>query len=278
MFRDLQNLFIQKNDTYSRNLQFSSLIIIFVIMAFFITYFPKNYGFVIILIAFAVYLSNEFINIQNTTVSNFNNITMGKLNILQDKVYQHINKKLIMLKTKNLSQSEIQEIYIKNKLDSLYIDANMIHFLESISSLYNYDSYNFYALLKGTNNILKLKKEIDTFYKANGTYPANISEMLETALELKGISVNNIHNFIYSVPKSKTMLDYINKITSRYDILISRVTDSIYTSYNNSLKLNGINTTTKFISYNTTKSYDPKLNHSITNLNKTQHKLLNYYL
>lgn len=281
MLEDLKNLFIKQHGNYAKNLQFQSLVIIVLIMVFFTKYFPKTYGFVIILIIFALYISNNVVNINNTFVNDFNNITMVKLQILQDKVNQHINTKLNLIKSSNskttLTSEEIKKIYDNNKLDSLYIDANMIHFLESIVSLYDYNSYTFYLLLKGTNNILKLKKEIDEFYEANKKYPINISEMLETALELKSNTVNNIHNFIYSVPKSNVMFTYVNKITDRYNVLISRITDSIYKSYLKSIDLNGINTNTKFISYNTTKPYDPKLNHQITP-NNHQDKLIQFYI
>jgi hypothetical protein len=249
-------------------------------MVFFTKYFSKTYGFVIILIVFALYISNSYVNIQNTFVNDFNKITMVKLQLLQDKMYQHINKKLNLIKSSDskyiLTQEEIRKIYENNQLDSLYIDANMIYFLESIISLYDYDSYTFYSLLKSTNNILKIKRQIDEFYAANKTYPINISEMFESALELKTNALNNIHNFIYSVPKSNTMFTYINKITHRYNILISRITDSIYKSYKNSIYLNGIDTSTKFVSYNKTKPYDYKLNHPL--VPNAEDKLIQFYL
>jgi hypothetical protein len=280
MFDDIKNLFIKNHGNYSRNLQFVSLVIIFLIMVFFTKYFSKTYGFVIILIVFALYISNSYVNIQNTFVNDFNKITMVKLQLLQDKMYQHINKKLNLIKSSDskyiLTQEEIRKIYENNQLDSLYIDANMIYFLESIISLYDYDSYTFYSLLKSTNNILKIKRQIDEFYAANKTYPINISEMFESALELKTNALNNIHNFIYSVPKSNTMFTYINKITHRYNILISRITDSIYKSYKNSIYLNGIDTSTKFVSYNKTKPYDYKLNHPL--VPNAEDKLIQFYL
>jgi hypothetical protein len=280
MLEDLKNLFIKQHGNYAKNLQFQSLVIIVLIMIFFTKYFPKTYGFVIILVIFALYISDNVVNVNNTFVNDFNHITMVKLQILQDKVNQHINTKLNLVKSSNnkttLTSEEIKKIYDNNKLDSLYIDANMIHFLESIVSLYDYNSYTFYLLLKGTNNILKLKKEIDEFYEANKAYPINTSEMLENALELKSNTINNIHNFIYSVPKSTVMFNYVNQITNRYNILISRITDSIYKSYLKSIDLNGINANTKFVSYNTTKPYDPKLNHPI--IPNTEDKLIQYYI
>jgi hypothetical protein len=280
MFEDLKKLFIKEHGNYAKNLQFQSLAIIVVIMIVFTKYFPKTYGFIIILLVFAFFISNYVINVKNTYVNDLNHITMVKLQLLQDKVYQHINEKINVIKASNsknvLANEEIKKMYDNNKLDSLYIDANMIHFLESIISLYDYNSYTFFSLLKGTNNILRLKKEIDEFYEANKQYPINISQMLENALELKSKTLNNIHNFIYSIPKSNVMFDYVNKITDRYNVLISRITDSIHSSYIKSINLNGINTTTQFVSYNTTKPYDPKLNHSITPT--SDNKLIDYYI
>jgi hypothetical protein len=77
-------------------------------------------------------------------------------------------------------------------------------------------------LLKGTNNILKLRKEIEDFYGFEKKYPENIHEMLQIAMQLKINCMNNIQNFIYSVPKTKKMYTYIDNIIQTYNILITK--------------------------------------------------------
>ena len=84
-----------------------------------------------------------------------------------------------------LSQKDIDKLYKRHELSSLYVDANLIHFLFSVIKLYDYNPGEYYSLLQGTNNILKIKSDIDTFYESNGEYPENTSELLQSALELK---------------------------------------------------------------------------------------------
>jgi hypothetical protein len=191
---------------------------------------------------------------------------MVKLQSLQSKVYDHVRNKIKMSqnnKELSLKQSDIQNLYKKNDLDSLYIDANLIHFLYSIIKLADYNPDIFYLLLKGTNNILRIKKDIDMFYESNKRYPENTSELFETALLLRSNTINNLHDFIYTIPKISVMYKYLSDSVDRYSVLISRITDSIYTSYQDNMKLQGINTNTRFISYNTTKPYESSKNHPI---------------
>lgn len=266
MFTELKDLFTQDHGSFSKNLQFDTLVIFIVVIIVFTSFFNNNYGFVIILIVFAIYIANTYVSIQNDKTNDFNSITMIKLQSLQSKVYDHIKKKMSQNnnnKQITLKQSDIQDLYKKNDLDSLYIDANLIHFLHSIIKLADYNSDIFYLLLKGTNNILRIKKDIDMFYESNKQYPENISELFETALLLRSNTINNLHDFIYTIPKISVMYKYLSDSVNRYSVLISRVTDSIYISYKDNMKLQGINTNTRFISYNITKPYESSKNHPI---------------
>ena len=110
----------------------------------------------------------------------------------------------------NMKSADIKRIYDSNNLDSLYIDANLIHFLHSIKALSDYNLNEFFELLKGVNSILKIKNDIDEYYNANGYYPDNTSELFEGSLELRKNVVNNLHNFIYTVPKINKMYKYLS--------------------------------------------------------------------
>jgi len=276
MLQDIQDLFLNQHGTYAKLLQFETLSIIIIIILFFTYYFKNNYGFIIILIAFSLYIANTYVSVKNSSVNDFNHITLIKLQKLQQKSNSYIDSKMNVINNSNaikLSKKELDKIYQDNTLDSLYIDANMIHFLYSIIKLSEYNEYEFFNLLKGTNNILKIKNQIYAFYEANGDYPINTSEMLQQVLELRTNTINNMHNFIYSVPKTNVMYNYINSIINRYIVLISRVTDSIHLYYLENIKKKGINTNTQFIDYNKTKPYDYDNNHSvipnkINNINK----------
>ena len=103
--------------------------------------------------------------------------------------------------------------------------------------------------------------------------------MLEDALLLRQQTINNIHNFIYAVPKVNAMFKYIDTISTRFNILITRNTDAIYNYYTMYNKMTGVNAQTKYISYNETKPYDALLNHQI-NVTKhhTENKLVPFYI
>ena len=279
MFTEIRDLFVTEHGSFSKILQFKTLLIIIAIIVFFNTFFEKSYGFVIILIAFAIYIADNYVIIQNDKTKDFNRITMVKLNSLQNKSMEYIDSQVNLMLNSNsnkISKSEIDKIYKRHILDCLYIDANLINFLFSIIKLYDYNPGEYYSLLQGTNNILRIKKDIDIFYKSNGVYPENTSELFQGVLELKQKSINNMHNFIYTVPKMGIMYNYINDSINRYTVLISRITDSIHGSYQKNIKQRGINSTTKFVTYNTTKDFDAMDNHSV--IPNSKQKLVSFYV
>lgn len=265
MFTDIKNLFLKQHGSFARWLQFETIVVFVIVIVVLTQAFERNYGFVIILLVFALYLSNTYVSVKNDKINDFNSITMVKLQTLQSKMYDHINYKVRLSKTsgQTMSKSDLDKLYKRNELDSMYIDANLIHFLFSIIKLYEYNPDLYFSLLKGTNNILRIQKEIDVFYEANQQYPENTTELLQVALDLRTNTINNLHDFIYTVPKTSQMYSYIGDSTERYATLISRITDTIYQSYKNNIDQRGINTTTKFVSYNTTKSFDPEKNHQV---------------
>jgi hypothetical protein len=250
-------------------------------LVFFNTFFEKSYGFVIILLVFAIYIANQYVIIRNNKTQDFNRITMMKLSQLQKKSLDYITDQIRLMNSQGGSKGQVpkgllDKLYKSNELSSLYIDANLISFLFSVIKLYDYNPGEYYGLLQGTDNILKIKSDIDTFYESNGEYPENTSELLESALELKKKTINNMHNFIYTVPKMNIMYNYINDAIERYSILISRVTDDIYKSYAKNINQKGINSTTRFVNYNTTKHFDEMDNYSP--IPKTESKIINFYI
>lgn len=237
------------------------VIAIISLVLFTLTYlFPRNYGFVVIIIIFALWISSNFIRYTQTQINTKNNQIMYHLNSLQEIVNIYIDKQLNkdVSASSKLSNKQINEIYDKNILSSMYIDGNLIEFLYSIKILSNWNDSEFYYLLKGTNNILRLRKEIEEYYKESEhhMYPDNIFQMTEEALRLRTNTINNLHNFIYNIPKANIMYVYLDKIIQRYMILISRNTDKMYYYTQEHIKKVGINTETKFINYNNIRPYD----------------------
>lgn len=280
---DVQNLFLKQHGSFAKNLQFETIVVFSVVIVILTQSFEKTYGFVILLLVFAFYIANSYVIVKNDKINDFNSVTMVKLQTLQSKVYDTITKKISLVNntTQNqpaMSQKDINNIYKQNELDALYIDANLIHFLFSIVKLHDYNPDLFFTLLKGTNNILRIRKEIDTFFESNGEYPENTSEMLDIALQLRSNTINNLHDFIYTVPKTSKMYSYIGNSVERYATLISRVTDSIHASYKNNIKQRGINATTKFVTYNTTKPFDYSKENSIIPGDQQSNSIIPFYI
>lgn len=234
--------------------------VIIILIFFIFTYlFPQNYGNVVILLVFSLVVAYYYISYNKTNLNDKNRVTMNHLMTLQENVNKFIDKNLYEKNklSSKLSRKDINQIYINNRLDSLYIDSNMIEFLYSIVNLSEYNDHEYYLLLKGTNNILKLRNEIEEYYNANNKFPDNINQMMESALFLRSNTINNMHNFIYSVPKTNMMYNYINDLIKRYMILISRNTDKIYEYVLQNRKLIGINTESNLaLNYNNVKPYD----------------------
>lgn len=290
---DIINLYSDKS-YYQRDFKFYMIVFFVVILYFFTNIWGVNKSILIIItITFALFIINTIININNTDTNaeylDFNKLTFIKLQKLQSTVNDHITKKINLVTNSdlNLSENDIIILNQKNNLDSLYIDSTIIYFLYSILPLYQYNSDEFYMLLKGTNNILKIRKQIEDYYSENSKktqdlveisapsfrdskpkvneplYIENINEMFEITIQLKINCLNNIQNIIYSVPKITKMYKYIDNVLERYSVLISKNLAIINEYHIRSIKENGINTRTKFVYYKGTKGYDRMSNQNI---------------
>lgn len=292
---NLVNLFTNEHGQFQNKFKIQVILLfLFVLVLFSKIWGSNDTGiFVILVISFSLYISNIYIKVntvQNNDLDDDNKQTFIKLNTLQSKVYDYVRKQIIQATGNGLKLSKNDQIVLlnKNKLESLYIDSTLIHFLFSILPLYDYNPDEFYILLKGTNNILKLQKEIEDYYLANKDikqetlfkqklpsfrtdpipkiepkFLENLSEMFEISIQLKTESLNSLQNIIYSVPKTNKMYTYIDNVIQRYTVLINRHLD-VFQKYNNdSIKFTGITNSTKFINYKHTKGFDRLVNHPI---------------
>ena len=261
---DLVNLFVHEHGIYQQNFQITVIILFIVILIIFTKIFSTNSVIIIIVVIFALYISNLYIKVNNSEINDVNKDILNKLEALQNKTNKFIEFKLKLIsQTKQtLSSEDVQKLFEKNKLDSLYIDSNLIVFLYSIINLSDNNLNEFYLLLKGTNNILKIKNDIEKYYNANNDYPENITEMVEIGIQLKTNCMNNVQNFIYTIPKMQIMNTYIDNIVESYNILISRNIKELYNYHRDYIRKHGINTRTKFINLNT-KNYDILSNHPV---------------
>lgn len=279
---DIVNLFTKEHGIYKQIFKFN-VIIFFIILLFFLTKlnFFGNSIYVLIAVIFTLYITNMYVKVNQNDLGDNNKMIHLKLETLQSKMYEYVKYKIATSSSGSLklSQTEIQKLYERNKLDSLYIDANMIVFLYSILKLYEYNPQEFYLLVKGTNNILKLRHDIERFYEAEGQYPENIHEMLQIALQLKTNCMNNVQNFIYTVPKQNKMYTYVDNVIMTYNILITRNIKSMHNYHLDYIKKNGINSNTTFIDINSSKAFDPMTNRSvIPSKEGLKHSLIDLYV
>lgn len=261
-----QLFFYKRGSVYSRELQFLTILVALLTIFSLTKLFPTTYGFVILLLAFTFLVTNSFVRYHDNSISDFNIQTYRKHAVLQKVCNDYL-------------QSRQFDIGKSVDLNYMHNDAELIQFMHSLLPLYEYNPNEFYLLLKGINNILEIKQQIEEYYTANNTTPSTTSQMLEDAIQLRAQTINNVHNFIYAVPKVHQMYRYIDAINDRYNILITRNTDIIYKYYLLHNKLNGINSSTIYISYNETKPYDALLNHQIdVTKHHTEKKVVPWYI
>jgi hypothetical protein len=91
--------------------------------------------------------------------------------------------------------------------------------------------------------------------------------------------MNNLQNFIYTVPKQKQMYSYIDNVLETFNILITRNIKSIHTYNLDYIKKNGINSNTTFIDINSSKPFDAMANRSvIPSKEGLKHSLIDLYV
>ena len=251
---DIKSLFLEQPSTYIRKFQFQTIAITTIVALLLTTFFPANYGFVIILIVFLYFIANQWISMKQNNALDFNKDTHYKLMSIQKIIDQKINNEI---KKKSVPQRLRNDIYKRYRLNSLYTDSDLIHFLYSVKNLSEYNENEFFSLVNGTNNILLLKKQIEDYYKANDYFPENMIESIEQAFELRTNCINNMHNFTYTIPKNNKMYDYHHKIIERYSILINRTLDQLYDYKQLHVIKTGITTNSKLHLLNLTKTTKP---------------------
>lgn len=262
---EIVNLFTREHGVFQQLFKFEVVIVFIAITILFGKLLGQDYVGVIILTAFGLYLTNLYVKVNNTNVNDRNKDIYLQLQSLQNLTYAFIKYKINIVSTssQSVTEEDKQKIFNKNKLDSLYIDSNLIEFLSSITTLSEYNPFEFYMLVKGTNNILKLKNQMEKFYEANGDYPENINEMFEVTLQLKTNCMNNLQNFIYSVPKTNVMYKYIDNILNTYNILISKNIKEMHNYHRDYIRKHGVNNRTKFYNLEFAKDFDAMSNHPV---------------
>ncbi len=253
------NTIIEKfsNSNPNKKVQFSMVIIICVIVLFMGYYFDvSNFANILLLMIVCVYVGVQYLGYEESRTSDFNEETLYKLLELEKIYSEYVVYKIRQFYNNTemeLSEKEVEKIVNRNKLRYLYIDTNLIHFLHSLIPVQKYNKIEFFNMLKATDNILEIKKQISRYYQANGGYPDNTAQMFERSITLKTNALNSLHSLIYKLPKNKIFMDYFNKSLYRFNILLSRNLDDIYSYYRHDIYRRGITCNTKFVNYDKTK-------------------------
>ena len=255
------DLFTSRTGKYNDALKLKSVFLFVTILLVGLKLFSKSYYKLAILLALSAFIIEIYTSHNIDSLADINEDTMVKLDNLQQKMYDYIDLEILSKKL-DVTNEMTLEMKRYRILDSFYIDANMIYFLESIINMYKYSPKHFYSLLNGTNIILKMKREMETYYKANKEYPINTADMFRRALEIKTNCMNSIHNFIFNVPKHPKFYKYHSDIMNRYDTLITKNIDAMYRYMNHHNSIKGINIETKFPNYKPNqpiyKPYNPE--------------------
>lgn len=267
---DIYNLYTEGHDRFEKILQFETIIVIVVIILILTLFFPNTYAFVIILLVFALVLANIYVKARQTSTINFTKETIIKLNEIQLKIaqiYEQRNKKFQYQFRTNKGNLTIPSI------NNLFYDSGLIHFLHDLLPLAKYNTTEYYKIVKGVDSILLLLREVEEYYNANETFPENTSEMFENAIQLKSNLMNNLHDFVYSLPVSLSKYHY--RLINKFNVLLMEILETMHTHYQSNIKIRGINTNTTFVNYNRTKHYDLENNHNILpgKCNKTHGKI-----
>jgi len=184
---------------------------------------------------------------------------------------QRVNSSNATVNAETLKKLRALEALYGKELGYFYIDPRMIIFLHSVSTLYKYNAQEFKRLLQGTNSFLRIRTEIQVFTESNSgpveseplrpsfkvrspaaprrKYLENLPEMYQIATGLKVKCVNNLHNFVYSVPYTKETADYLGDVIKNYIKLCNANLDVVKIYHQDKIKHEGINSQTVFFDH-----------------------------
>jgi hypothetical protein len=221
MFTDYIPRFISENDI---RLQTKSLIIVGIVILFF-TQFRFHLVNVLALSILVYYILNLYLQREYTSVGDFNSQTRYKLEKIQLNMNNWIKSKLDRASGMGLNEEDIKRQYELGKLAFLYLDVNFIHFLDNIEYLYKQNPGGYISIIKGINNILKLRNDSQIIV-ANREGPLREFEKrqmyynYEETEKLAKIVNNHFHSFIYTMPKSSISYQHHTTLMARLSSLL----------------------------------------------------------
>lgn len=236
-----------KNNMYSKvslGTGVLSVIIIIFILTKYLT-FDKSILQGVVLIVIAISIIELYLKHTSSKLTDLNKITLYKMYSIQKSTYDYVESQ--RLKNPKLTEKQIQEEKRKQKLEYLYIDANLINFLYDISYFNNYNKDVYFLLVKTIDNILKLRYMIEYYYKETNKLPENCYVIHEQInIEIME-AMNYMHSFIFSVPKVNMMYKQHKELQYRLFALLKRHSEFVRLACELKKKQDGINNDTKMI-------------------------------
>jgi hypothetical protein len=211
-----------------------------------------------------MWIADTFVTLKNKSLNDFNDETLVKLQKIQETMDGYID--YVVSKRKLIITDSGRERWKEEyTLEYLYTSVDLIHYFYDILPFYEYNPDAFFKLLKGTNNILKLKKQSDDYYRSTKRHIAGIADFISISMDIKLNCMNILHDFVYTMPKIPEMFEYHNVIIDKYNRIMTHVINDFYISYTKSIK--DVNIHTRFIRYRP----DLKFPIGIENLKKTSY-------
>lgn len=241
-------------DLYTRRLRFIIIVIIALItLGFWRGFRIDDYANVIILFALIILVCNEFVKWYKIDKENYLDTTYNHLEELQSVFDAYLQNEYLR-KAQQLFKDNADTVakeVARMDLSSMYINAELINLIYDVHPiLMKVNPKTFISFVKGANNILSLKRDIDILLENTNNVPENIANMLRIAMKLKQNTLNNLHSYIYVMPIDNVHRKYIKDTLSAYNIIITRVLDDIYSKYVSTINGNArYNTLTKFVTY-----------------------------
>lgn len=259
MFNDYIPRFLSENDI---RLQTKSLLLVgFVI--FFLTQFRFHLVNLLALSILSYYILNIYLQKEYTTVGDFNSQTRYKLEKIQSNMNNWIKRKLERSAHLGLNEKDIKRQYELSKLSFLYLDVNFIHFLDNIEYLYQQNPQGYISIIKGINNILKLRNDSQTIVLNREGLLKEFEKRqmyynFEETEKLAKIVNNHFHSFIYTMPKSSISYQHHYTLSKRLSSLLFQ-SINIQRYYYQKTVEHDISTSSKFLpnQYVHTKPYIP---------------------
>lgn len=256
----------------NNHLKFELMVIAILVIFFFTYYFQfnqlVNVTALLSLVFIVVYIRLDYYNYK---ISDTNEQLEYQLNEIQNVLYKYIDDVLEKIRysdTNNLmSRSIHKQLLERVQLTWLYTDAKLIRYLYSLLFLYQYNEDSYVQIVIGINNILKIRGELEEYYRSNGALPDGVYYFAETAEELQTKVLNFAHTFIYKVPKtydSEIMTEHI--ITSLHTLIKPHVQTIKKMSIKQTVQ-EGVNRTTRFVNMidYEAQPMDTSLQRSVTN-------------